>query len=115
LKQMGLFTFVVMILGAVWWCVQTRPYKITGYCSCKICCLKDNGVTTSGTKAHKGTVASSRLSFGTVVDLRGLGRFTVEDRGSLEPRQIDVWYPTHTEARKAGVTYRTVRIVRMGK
>jgi 3D (Asp-Asp-Asp) domain-containing protein len=56
-------------------------------------------ITASGTRVHKGTVASNRLPFGTKLKIEGFPGviFTVEDRGG-PAFDIDIWMLTKSEA-----------------
>ena len=110
---------------------------VTGYCSCGKCCgwerswfglggpvyssgpnkgkPKKVGVTASGKKAHRGTVAADpRLfGFGTVLEIPGYGRGVVEDVGSaIKEKHIDVWFPSHEEALKWGRRRVRVKVVK---
>jgi 3D (Asp-Asp-Asp) domain-containing protein len=40
-----------------------------------------------------------------VVDIKGVGRFIVMDRGLKEDYHLDIWYPTHRQAQEFGVRY----------
>lgn len=96
-----------------------RKVKIvtTGYCNCRKCCSwrytwygrpvmadgrpKKVGVTASGTRARRGTVAAdtSVLPFGTIVEVPGYGYGRVEDRGgAIKGQRLDLWFPRHKEA-----------------
>jgi len=100
---------------------------VTGYCNCEQCCgwerswfgfgrpvytygpmkgrPKKVGRTARGTTARKGTVAADpkTFPFGTRLDIPGYGTGTVEDvGGAIKGRHIDVWFPTHEEARQWG-------------
>lgn len=101
---------------------------VTGYCNCGKCCgwkrswlgfgkpvynygkmkgkPKRIGITVTGTRAQHGTIAADPkvYKFGTHLDVPGYGVGTVEDiGGSIKGRHIDVWFPTHAEAKKWGV------------
>lgn len=101
---------------------------VTGYCNCGKCCgwrrnwfgfgepvynygklkgkPKKIGVTASGTKAKRGTIAADPRLYpmGTHLYVPGYGAGTVEDVGGvIKGRHIDVWFPTHEEARRWGV------------
>ncbi len=64
-------------------------------------------ITASGKKVRSGIVASNFLPLGTVIkipELFGDRTFVVEDR--MNPRfkdRIDIWFPSHWEAKKFGV------------
>ena len=98
----------------------------TAYCPCEICCSwtrdskgnpvvsagrgrgkpKKVGVTASGTRAKPGTIAADTRYYpmGTVMYVEGYGYGVVEDRGGkIRGRHhIDLFYPTHAEAKAWG-------------
>lgn len=97
----------------------------TGYCKCGKCCNwartwygkpviasgpnkgkpKKVGITASGTRARKGTIAAdtSRYPFGTVMYIPGYGYGRVEDRGSaIEGDHIDLFFKSHKAAKRWG-------------
>ncbi|MGN0853106.1 MAG: 3D domain-containing protein [Kiritimatiellia bacterium] len=109
---------------------------VTGYCNCGTCCgwkrswfgfgppvyaagsmkgrPKKVGVTANGRKAKHGTIAADLRvwKFGTRLDVPGYGVGEVEDvGGAIRGRHIDVWFPTHEEARRWGRRYLKVREV----
>ena len=94
-------------------------WKITAYCSCKLCCNKSDGITASGYKARYGYCAVNWLPFGTKIKIVGLGEFIVMDRGSKSQfgskenkvRHIDIWIPTHKQAKEFGVKWKEVMIL----
>jgi len=103
---------------------QTVIIEATGYCDCGKCCgwhrswippfrpvyssgplkgkPKKVGVTASGSKAKKGTVAADTrwYPFGTVMKIPGYGYGRVEDRGGAikGPARIDLFFKTHQQA-----------------
>lgn len=80
-------------------------FTATGYCPCSSCCNKTTGITASGTKATAGrTVAmSSKYSFGTKVEIKGMGTYVVEDRGgAIKGNKIDIYFDSHQEALNFG-------------
>ena len=80
-------------------------FTATGYCNCSKCCGKTTGTTASGTKATAGrTVAmSSKYSFGTKVEIKGMGTYVVEDRGgAIKGNKIDIYFGSHQEALNFG-------------
>jgi len=96
-------------------------WKISGYCSCSVCCGRfSDGITASGKKVKVGMVANNWLPFGTKVFIEGLGEFTVEDRGSKkyfgtkkEKRKcIDVYFDSHKEAKELGVKFLKVEVIK---
>lgn len=80
----------------------------TAYCNCKKCTGWGRGITASGVKPSRGTIAAPRhIPFGAVIKLEELGNFTVRDRGGgIKMRNgvvcIDVWMPSHQEAIEFG-------------
>ena len=62
------------------------------------------GQTASGKIARKGTIAAPRqYPFGTVMKIEGYGSGIVEDRGgAIKGKKIDLYFPTHRQARKWG-------------
>jgi 3D (Asp-Asp-Asp) domain-containing protein len=109
--------------------------EVTGYCNCGACCSwerswlglgpavvssgpnkgrpKTVGVTASGTRAARGTVAAdtSVLPFGAIVYVPGYGYGRVEDRGGkIKGRCLDLWYPSHAEAQAWGRKRMNVRV-----
>lgn len=80
-------------------------FNASAYCSCSKCCNKTTGITASGTKATAGrTVAmSSKYSFGTKVEIKGMGTYVVEDRGgAIKGNKIDIYFDSHQEALNFG-------------
>ena len=100
---------------------------VTGYCNCQQCCgwerswfgfgrpvytygqmkgkPKKVGGTARSTVAKRGTVAADPkvFPFGTKLDIPGYGTGVVEDvGGAIRGRHIDVWFPTHEEAKLWG-------------
>ena len=79
---------------------------VTGYCSCPLCCGPNaTGLTSSGTKAQLGTIAADPAVFplGTQLNVPGYGEGVVEDSGArVKGYRIDVWFPTHAEAKAWG-------------
>lgn len=107
---------------------RTVTIEATGYCPCGKCCgwerswippfrpvyssgpnkgrPKKVGVTASGTKARKGTIAADAryYPFGTVMYIPGYGYGRVEDRGSAiqGPARIDLFYGSHQQVLEWG-------------
>lgn len=103
---------------------QSVVIETTGYCACGKCCgwerswippfrpvfssgpnkgkPKRVGITASGTKAKKGTIAADTryYPFGTVMKIPGYGYGKVEDRGGAikGPARIDLFFKTHQQA-----------------
>jgi 3D (Asp-Asp-Asp) domain-containing protein len=88
-------------------------FEATGYCNCRKCCGKSDGITASGTQAHRGTIAVDPevIPLGTQVYIQGVGEFRAEDTGgAIKDRRIDIWFSAHAEALKFGRKMVRVRI-----
>ena len=107
---------------------QTVWIETTAYCPCGKCCgwerswippfravyssgpnkgkPKKVGVTASGTKVRKGTIAADTryYPFGTVMEIPGYGFGRVEDCGGdiKGPARIDLFFKSHEEALRWG-------------
>jgi len=100
---------------------QTVTLLTTGYCKCGKCCgwkrnwllrpvyrygpqkgaPKQVGVTASGVRARRGTIAAdtSIYPFGTVMYIEGYGYGKVEDRGGgIKGQHVDLFFRTHDQA-----------------
>ncbi|MGN0847045.1 MAG: 3D domain-containing protein [Kiritimatiellia bacterium] len=111
--------------------------RVTGYCNCGACCgwkrnwfgfgwpvyasgllkgkPKKVGVTARGTAAKRGTIAADPkvFPFGTRLRVPGYGDGVVEDvGGAVVGRHIDIWFPSHAEARKWGTKTMEVEVLR---
>ena len=79
---------------------------VTGYCSCPKCCgANATGLTATGSKVQRGTISADPaiFPFGTQLNVPGYGEGVVEDTGSrVKGYRIDVWFPTHAEAKAWG-------------
>ena len=109
--------------------------RVTGYCSCGTCCNwhrtwwglgspvvkkgpnagkpKQIGQTASGVTAQRGTVAAdtSVIPFGSILYIPGYGYGKVEDRGgAVVGRHIDLWFPTHEQAKAWGSKRLNVKV-----
>ncbi|HMO50459.1 MAG TPA: 3D domain-containing protein [Kiritimatiellia bacterium] len=107
--------------------------EVTGYCPCEICCgwtrtwygkpviaygpnkgkPKAVGITASGAKARRGTIAAdtSIFPFGTVMYVPGYGYGVVEDRGgAIKGYKIDLYFSSHQTAREWGRVRREVKV-----
>lgn len=90
-------------------------FNASAYCGCSKCCGKSTGRTASGTKATAGrTVAmSSKYSFGTKVEIKGYGTYTVEDRGgAIKGNKIDIYFDNHQDALNFGRKTVYLRVVK---
>ena len=82
--------------------------NVSAYCPCEKCCGKfADGFTASGVPAAGKIAAAPRdVPFGTVLDVPGYGRASVQDRGgAITGNKIDVLFPTHQEALEWGRQY----------
>lgn len=109
--------------------------EVTGYCKCGECCgwrrnlllqpvyaygsmkgeRKKVGVTASGTKAKKGTIAAdtSVFPFGTKMKVPGYGSGVVQDRGgAIKGHKIDLFFRTHKQALEWGRQMVRVEVIR---
>jgi 3D (Asp-Asp-Asp) domain-containing protein len=97
-------------------------WRITAYCSCVKCCGKSDGITASGHKLKPGdkVVACNWLPFGTKVEIKGMGVYSVQDRGARSLfgskknhiKHLDVWIASHKEALRFGNQYRGVVMIK---
>ncbi len=73
---------------------------VTAYTASADECGKSDGITASGTKVHKGTLACpKRFGFGTKIKIGDLGTYVCEDRGgSITGNHFDIYMPTKKEA-----------------
>jgi 3D (Asp-Asp-Asp) domain-containing protein len=89
---------------------RVRIHRVTAYCSCPLCCGQwSDGVTASGRHAVQGHTAAadtSVWSFGTCLDVPGVGRRVVEDTGrAMVGRRLDIYFDSHDEALLFGVRF----------
>jgi 3D (Asp-Asp-Asp) domain-containing protein len=111
---------IILCLGVIHNAQAEELWKITSYCSCTKCCGKSDGITASGKQAEYGYVACNWLPFGTLVEIEDLGLFSVQDRGAKSLfgskknhiKHLDVYLPSHAEARVFGVVYKKVTIIK---
>lgn len=104
---------------------RVQQMKTTGYCPCGKCCSwilngkgipvyargsnagkpKAIGFTASGYPAERGVIAADpKYPFGTVISVPGYTTGIVLDRGgAITGESLDLFFPTHTEAKKWGV------------
>lgn len=113
--------------------VREVVLETTGYCHCGECCgwrrnwlgrpvfadgpnrgkAKQVGMTSSGVRARQGTIAADTAlyPFGTVMYVPGYGYGRVEDRGgAIKGRRIDLYFPTHREAKAWGRVRKKVQV-----
>lgn len=74
---------------------------------------KHVGVTASGKRVGRGTIAADTRAypFGTIMHVEGYGYGRVEDRGgAIKGDHIDLFFPSHREARGWGKQTLRVKI-----
>lgn len=81
-----------------------QVFEATAYCSCVKCCGKSDGITKSGVKVHKGTLAVDPkvIPLGTKVYIEGMGWFIAEDTGNFSGKRVDIYMETHEKALQFG-------------
>lgn len=93
-------------------------YRITAYCSCEKCCgewakNRPGGIVygAAGVELKPGVSCASPLPFGTVVEIEGLGEYTVQDRmvkwvvEKYGENLIDIYFSDHEAACAFGLQY----------
>ncbi len=77
-------------------------------------CGKSDGITASGVKVHRGTLACPPgYKFGTKVEIDGMGTFTCEDRGgAIKGNHFDIYMQTKKEAFAFGRRNLVARVVK---
>lgn len=139
----GIVLAAVLAMGGG--CIGLRPPSgrraesvallTTGYCKCGACCgwkrnwllrpvyaygpdrgkPKQVGITASGTRARKGTIAADTtiFPFGTILYIEGYGYGRVEDRGgAIKGNHIDLYFNSHRQATEWGCQNKIVRVWR---
>lgn len=114
---------------------RTMTMTVTGYCPCGECCNwrrtwygraviasgphagehKAVGITASGRRAGRGTIAADPavLPMKTQLYVPGYGYGTVEDTGgAIQGRKLDLFFDTHAKARQWGVKKLNVRVLK---
>ena len=76
-------------------------------------CGKSDGITASGIKVHKGTLACPpQYPFGTKIKIEGYGKFTCEDRGgAIKGNKFDIFMQTKKQAFAFGRRNLTAEVV----
>lgn len=118
MKRLLTIMLVFLLMLSYTTVYASEVWKITAYCSCAKCCGKSDGITASGKVAKWGYVACNWLPFGTEVEIEGIGAFIVMDRGAKSLfgsktnhiKHLDIWFPTHNDAKQFGVKWREVKI-----
>jgi 3D (Asp-Asp-Asp) domain-containing protein len=76
---------------------------------------KTVGITSSGAKAKKGTIAAdvSRYPYGTKMYVPGYGWGEVQDSGSaIKGEHIDIFFPDSDDAKAWGKKYLNIQIIK---
>ena len=88
-------------------------FKLTAYCSCKKCCGKTDGITSTGTKATQGrtiAVDTKVIPYGSKVIINGKEYIAEDCGGAIKNNRIDIFFNNHQDALKFGVQYANVYI-----
>ena len=97
--------------GALWEAGELTPpwelYEATGYCPCARCCGRWArwGLTASGRRPIEGltVAAGTQWALGACMDIAGIGRRRVQDRGgAIRGAKVDLYYSRHGDARSWG-------------
>lgn len=97
---------------------MSAPWLVTAYCACVLCCPHGHGITAAGAppRAHVTVACPKEMAFGTVVAIEGVGIRVCMDRGSaIQGQHLDVYLPTHQEARVFGAQHLHVRVLSVPK
>ena len=90
-------------------------FTITHYCDCYECCLKEDGITFTGTQATEGrtiAVDPNIIPLGSTVIINDQEYIAEDIGGAIKQRRIDIFKNTHTEALNAGIVQADVWIVK---
>lgn len=86
---------------------EWQLFTITAYCGCEKCCGKTDRITATGTYAAEGVtiaVDPTVISYGSEVDIEGIGTFVAEDcGGAIKGNKIDIYFERHEDALKFGI------------
>jgi 3D (Asp-Asp-Asp) domain-containing protein len=97
-----------------------RMMEVTAYCACKKCCgPRAQGITASGRpvtyNGGRFVAADKAFSFNTKLRIPGYGdgqAVPVLDRGgAIKGNKLDVYFPTHAEARQWGRRFIPVTVL----
>ena len=93
--------------------INLGKFKLTAYCSCKKCCGKSDGITSTGTKATQGrtiAVDTKVIPYGSKVIINGKEYIAEDCGGAIKNNRIDVFFNNHQDALDFGVQYANVYI-----
>ncbi len=122
------YLILLIIASLMLWAVLNIPEEkpvnnyeiitmtVTAYCPCKECC--DNfadGITASGVsvETYPFVAAPKKYAFWTYMTVPGYAEYAVPvlDRGgSIKGNKLDVYFPTHEEAKKWGIQILDVKV-----
>jgi 3D (Asp-Asp-Asp) domain-containing protein len=112
---------VILLLALPLVAAEPQTFEVTAYCNegpngCAICCGKWAKLnrTASGHRPTPGVTCAAprRIPFGTRLWIEGVGVRVVQDR--LSPKfdsRIDVFFASHSEARRFGKRTLKVRVM----
>jgi 3D (Asp-Asp-Asp) domain-containing protein len=96
--------------------IKRTPVILTGYDNDYACTQSGKGITASGVRASRGTIAvPSNIPLKTTFYINGKEHKALDRGGAIKVKEdgtyvIDVWFPTHKEAtefgRKKGIMYK---------
>ena len=97
---------------------QWMDFEITAYCGCEICCdewahnrpIDENGKQivygSAGIPLREGVSIAADTSIypiGTVIEIMGIGTYTVQDcGGAIRGNRIDIYFEKHSDALEFG-------------
>lgn len=95
--------------------VYLGEYMLTAYCPCDGCSdgYKDN--TSTGVKAKQGrTIAVDPrvIPYGSKIEINGKIYVAEDCGGAIKGKRIDVYFKSHKEAKKFGIQYAKVYLVK---
>ena len=89
-------------------------YTCYGYCSCKKCCNKSDGITATGVKArskHTVAVDPEIIPLGSMLVIDDKVYIAEDVGGSIKGCKIDIYFDSHDEALKFGKQDKEVFLV----
>lgn len=104
---------------------KTSLWTITAYCPCRKCCGKwaenrPNGKVFGayGIELQEGISCAAPLPYGTVIDIEGVGEYTVMDTTAdwiverYNGKIVDIYFTNHEQAVQFGKRTAKIRILR---
>lgn len=105
--------------------IDVGEWTITAYCPCEICCGKwaenrpnEKVFGAYGIELREGHSCAAPLPCGTVLDIDGVGKYTVMDTTAdwivdkYDGKIVDIYFETHEEAVNFGKQVTKIRIIR---